>query len=65
MIKNYLKKGPTMVINHIKRIGSGGFGNVDLVQDIENGNYYAKKTFSINQPSLCLPNWLKMLKKDL
>lgn len=34
-----------MVINHIKRIGSGGFGNVDLVQDIENGNYYAKKHF--------------------
>lgn len=52
-----------MVINHIKRIGSGGFGNVDLVQDIENGNYYAKKTFSINQPQPLPPELAENVKK--
>lgn len=39
-----------MVINVIRRIGSGGFGNVDLVQDIQTNNCFARKTFSINQP---------------
>jgi len=33
----------------ISQIGRGGFGNVDLVID-EQGNKYAKKTFSVNQP---------------
>lgn len=32
----------------IERIGSGGFGNVDLV--VCNGQRYARKTFSNNQP---------------
>lgn len=34
----------------IKRIGSGGFGNVDLVEDAD-GNHFAQKTFSLNQPN--------------
>ena len=33
----------------IRQIGRGGFGNVDLVQDIS-GKFYARKTFSVNQP---------------
>lgn len=32
------------------RIGSGGFGNVDLVRDLA-GNAFARKTFSNNQPA--------------
>ena len=31
----------------IKRIGEGGFGFVDLVED-ENGQQFARKTFTIN-----------------
>lgn len=33
----------------IKQIGRGGFGNVDLVEDIS-GQQFARKTFSVNQP---------------
>lgn len=33
----------------IRRLGNGGFGNVDLVQDAS-GNHFARKTFSVNQP---------------
>ena len=33
----------------IRQIGRGGFGDVDLVQDVS-GNFYARKTFSVNQP---------------
>ncbi|SDB74659.1 protein kinase domain-containing protein [Belnapia rosea] len=33
----------------IRRLGSGGFGNVDLVQDAT-GRQFARKTFSVNQP---------------
>jgi hypothetical protein len=32
-----------------KKLGSGGFGNVDLVSD-EAGRTFARKTFSVNQP---------------
>lgn len=33
----------------IKNKGSGGFGNVDIVEDVK-GNAFARKTFSVNQP---------------
>ncbi len=33
----------------IKQIGRGGFGVVDLIQD-QNGQQFARKTFSVNQP---------------
>lgn len=52
-----------MVISEIKRIGSGGFGNVDLVQDIANGNQYARKTFSINQPQELPPELAENVRK--
>lgn len=38
-----------MKLELVKRLGNGGFGNVDLVKD-ENGAMYAGKAFSINQP---------------
>ncbi len=38
-----------MNLTVVERLGSGGFGNVDLVTD-ENGNAHARKTFSVNQP---------------
>ncbi|EMH1212053.1 protein kinase domain-containing protein [Morganella morganii] len=38
-----------MNLTILDRIGSGGFGNVDLVIN-ENGDQFAQKTFSINQP---------------
>jgi len=38
-----------MQLTSIESLGSGGFGNVDLVED-ENGVRYARKTFSVNQP---------------
>ncbi|WP_417622937.1 serine/threonine protein kinase [Parasphingorhabdus sp.] len=38
-----------MVLTYKENLGSGGFGTVDLVVD-ENGNEFARKTFSINQP---------------
>lgn len=37
-----------MKFDFVENIGNGGFGIVDKVKD-ENGNLYAKKTFSINQ----------------
>jgi eukaryotic-like serine/threonine-protein kinase len=37
-----------MNVQNVKYIGHGGFGIVDKVVD-ENGNYYAKKTFAVNQ----------------
>jgi serine/threonine protein kinase len=46
----------------IKRIGQGGFGNVDLVQD-EKGNQFAKKTFSVNQPGHFPPELVENVKK--
>ena len=39
----------------IKQIGRGGFGNVDLVQD-NSGGFYARKTFSVNQPGFFHPD---------
>jgi serine/threonine protein kinase len=38
------------MLDFVRRIGSGGFGNVDLVTD-EHGHAFARKTFSNNQPS--------------
>jgi eukaryotic-like serine/threonine-protein kinase len=38
-----------MKLKFIRRLGHGGFGNVDLVAD-DAGNHYARKTFSVNQP---------------
>lgn len=38
-----------MELTSIKPLGSGGFGNVDLVRDDE-GREFARKTFSVNQP---------------
>src|SRR5690348_5811725 len=38
-----------MNLTVVEQLGSGGFGNVDLVAD-ENGNFHARKTFSVNQP---------------
>ena len=37
-----------MALKSIKHLDSGGFGNVDLVED-ENKKQYARKTFSVNQ----------------
>lgn len=39
----------------INRIGNGGFGNVDLVED-DHGRRYARKTFSNNQPQALPPS---------
>ncbi len=38
-----------MQVRFVENIGNGGFGNVDKVLDAS-GVYYAKKTFSVNQP---------------
>ena len=38
-----------MKLTVVDPLGSGGFGNVDLVAD-ESGQYFARKTFSVNQP---------------
>lgn len=38
-----------MKLKHLKSLGSGGFGNVDLVED-SSGQLFARKTFSVNQP---------------
>lgn len=38
-----------MHVRFIDNIGNGGFGNVDKVQD-QSGLFFARKTFSINQP---------------
>ncbi len=38
-----------MAFTYIENLGSGGFGVVDLVSDAD-GDQYARKTFSINQP---------------
>lgn len=38
-----------MTLKTINKLGTGGFGNVDLVKD-ENDDEYARKTFSVNQP---------------
>lgn len=46
----------------IKQIGRGGFGNVDLVKD-ENGDLFAKKTFSVNQPGHFPPELVENVKK--
>lgn len=46
----------------IKRIGSGGFGNVDLIQDPA-GNQFARKTFSVNQPGNFGPALVENVKK--
>lgn len=47
------------MLQFVERIGSGGFGNVDQVQD-QYGNQYARKTFSNNQgpsfPADLIPN---------
>lgn len=37
-------------MQYITAIGQGGFGNVDLVRDVD-GREWARKTFSINQPN--------------
>jgi eukaryotic-like serine/threonine-protein kinase len=42
-------KGTEMNLKFLENLGSGGFGNVDLVED-ESGAQYARKTFSVNQP---------------
>jgi len=42
-------QGAAVQLQSIKSLGGGGFGVVDLVQD-EDGNTYARKTFSISQP---------------
>lgn len=46
----------------ISRIGHGGFGNVDLVEDPQ-GNRYARKTFSVNQPGNFPPTLVANVKK--
>lgn len=38
-----------MNLQFIKNLGGGGFGVVDLVQD-EQGNTFARKSFSVSQP---------------
>jgi serine/threonine protein kinase len=38
-----------MPLKLIKSLGSGGFGNVELVED-ESGQRFARKIFSVNQP---------------
>lgn len=38
-----------MPLRLIKSLGSGGFGNVDLVE-ADDGERFARKTFSVNQP---------------
>ena len=52
-----------MVINEVRRIGSGGFGNVDLVQDVLSGKQFARKTFSINQAQPLPPDLAENVKK--
>lgn len=54
-----------MKLKRINRIDSGGFGNVDLVED-EDGHVYARKTFSKNQPfpDDLLPNVLRRFRKE-
>jgi len=49
-----------MTLTKINLLGMGGFGIVDLVED-ENGQQFARKTFSVNQPlsGELLPNVLK------
>ena len=37
-----------MSFNHVRQLGAGGFGTVDLVSDA-NGAYFARKTFSVAQ----------------
>lgn len=37
-----------MSFNHVRQLGAGGFGTVDLVTDA-NGAYFARKTFSVAQ----------------
>lgn len=46
----------------IKQIGRGGFGNVDLVQN-KNGDQFARKTFSVNQPGHFPPELVENVKK--
>lgn len=38
-----------MNLKSVENLGGGGFGTVDLVQD-DQGNSYARKTFSVSQP---------------
>lgn len=52
-----------MVITDVRRIGSGGFGNVDLVQDVLSGKQFARKTFSINQAQPLPPVLAENVKK--
>lgn len=49
----------------IKLIGAGGFGNVELVEDNQ-GNQFARKTFSQNQPldAAMLENVIKRFSKE-
>ncbi len=46
----------------IRRIGHGGFGNVDLIEDA-GGAQFARKTFSINQPGNFPPDLIVNVKK--
>lgn len=46
----------------IRNIGKGGFGTVDLVEDT-NQNYWARKTFSVNQPGTMTPELVNNVKK--
>ncbi|EMV0254206.1 TPA: serine/threonine-protein kinase [Vibrio cholerae] len=46
----------------VRHIGKGGFGTVDLVKDV-NGSYWARKTFSINQPVPLSPELESNVKK--
>jgi eukaryotic-like serine/threonine-protein kinase len=46
----------------VKNKGSGGFGNVDIMEDA-NGNRYARKTFSVNQPGGLSPEMTENVKK--
>lgn len=50
----------------VRQIGQGGFGNVDLVSD-QDGQHYARKTFSQNQPldAALLQNVIKRFGKEV
>lgn len=50
----------------VKRIGQGGFGNVDLVE-LDSGEHYARKEFAQNQPltPALLANVIKRFTKEV
>ena len=43
--------GNSLDFKFVKRLGSGGFSNIDLVIDCENNCHYAMKTVNLDKAS--------------